>query len=143
MYRVFITGSCSRHIFFSPWHWNHFSSPGYPNCYLNNKDCTWLLETYDGYYIYLEFYNFHLQYGGSYCAYDFVEIYDGSSLSSPLVGRACGQLGQRFFFYSSGRFLLVRFHSDNSIQMPGFLAWYHADSYSKKSCSTFVFTFSV
>ena len=99
-------GSCWHRIEVRSYYWDHFKYPGNQSCYSNNKDCTWLLETTSGYYIRMEFYDFHLQYGSSYCPYDYVEIYDRNSPSHPLITRACGQLGG-FLFYSSGRFLLV------------------------------------
>ena len=130
-FALFITGPCSRHIYSNG---NYFYSPDFPSCYPNNQDCTWLLEAYNGQYIHLYFANFHLQYGGRHCPWDYVEIYDGSSRSSPLLVRACGQLeAWSFNLYSTGRFLLVRFHSDNSIQMPGFRIYHYSTSYSKRN----------
>ena len=126
-------GSCSRHIHSYFHWWRLFHSPDYPSCYPNNQDCTWLFEASYGRYVHLYFANFHLQYGGSHCPYDYVEIYDGNSFSSPLLTRVCGQLeAWTLNLYSSGRFLLVRFHSDSWIQMPGFGGYYYSTSYSKK-----------
>ena len=121
---------------FSYYHYGYFQSPGYP-CYPNNKDCSWLIETSYGGYIYLYFYQFHLQHGGSNCPWDFVEIYDGNTPWSPRITRACGQLAP-WGLYSSGRFLLIKFHSDGAVPMPGFSAYYYSTRYSKSCIVPFV-----
>ena len=92
--------------------------------------CTWLIEAPFGYHVYVNFYHFSLEYGGSNCPYDFLEIRDGNTLSSPLITKACGSLGY-FYMYSSGRFLLLRFRTDGSVQGAGFKVYYHTRSYRK------------
>ena len=92
--------------------------------------CTWLIEAPFGYYVYLSINHFSLEYGGSNCPYDFLEIRDGNTLSSPLITKACGSLGY-FYVYSSGRFLLLRFITDSSIQGAGFDVYYSTSSNSK------------
>ena len=92
--------------------------------------CTWLIEAPFGYHVYLYFYHFSLEYGGSYCPYDFLEIRDGNTLSSPLITKACGSLGY-FYMYSSGRFLLLRFRTDGRVQGAGFAGYYRTLSYRK------------
>ena len=92
--------------------------------------CTWLIEAPFGYHVYLYFYHFSLEYGGSYCPYDFLEIRDGNTLSSPLITKACGSLGY-FYMYSSGRFLLLRFRTDGRVQGAGFAGYYRTYSYRK------------
>lgn len=125
-----LKGSCYYHLNLL---WGSFASPNHPGCYPNDKYCTWLIEAPSGKYIYLYFSSFHLEYGSSYCPWDFVEIFDGNSeYSSSKIVRACGQLAP-WTVYSSGRFLLVKFYSDNIIMMPGFSAFYQAVSYSKRN----------
>ena len=92
--------------------------------------CTWLIEAPVSYYVYLYFYHFSLEYGGSSCPYDFLEIRDGNTLSSPLITKACGSLGY-FYLYSSGRFLLLRFRTDGIVQGSGFGGYYRAQIHSK------------
>ena len=121
-------GSCSRHI-----HLNNsvyfFSSPGYPSCYPNNQDCVWLFEARSQ-YVHLYVYKFNLEYGGSSCPYDYLEIRDGNSPSSPLLTRTCGSV-YYLSIYTSSRFLFLRFHSNGYTQMPGFYAYAYAVQYSK------------
>ena len=126
------TGSCSSYIHLTySYNYRYFRSPNYPSCYPNNKDCTWLIETNAYNYIYLAISSLNLEYGGSNCPNDYLEIRDGNSLSSPLITKMCGSRGYSSF-YSSGRFLLVRFVSDGYLQMPGFPAYCSATNYSKK-----------
>ncbi|XP_022794139.1 uncharacterized protein LOC111332922 isoform X2 [Stylophora pistillata] len=119
-------GNCFHHLNYS---YGSFESPGKPGCYPNNKECAWLLEAPVGRHVYLYFSSFHLEYGGSHCPWDYVTILDGNSLYSPVLFKACGQLSW-FGLYSSGRFLMVLFHSDGVIRMPGFYASFYATSYN-------------
>ena len=134
--KFLFTGSCKSYIHLTYHNYynsriHHFQSPNYPGCYPNNKDCTWLIETNAYNYIYLYIYALNLEYGGSNCPNDYLEIRNGSTLSSPLITKMCGSLGYSYF-YSSGRFLLVRFVSDGNLQMPGFRVYCAATNYSKK-----------
>ena len=130
------TGSCSSYILFTySNYWNsrtrYFQSPNHPNCYPNNKDCTWLIETTAYNYIYLQINQFNLEYGGGSCPNDYLEIRDGNTPSSPLITKMCGSVGYTYI-YSTGRFLLVRFVSNGYFQMPGFRAYCYAVRSSKK-----------
>ena len=135
------TGSCKSYIhltYHGYYSRNHyFQSPNYPGCYPNNKNCTWLIETNSYNYIYLYIYQLNLEYGGSNCPNDYLEIRDGNSLSSPLITKMCGSLGNTYL-YSSGRFLLVRFVSDGYLQMNGFRAICYALNHSKKILFLFI-----
>ncbi len=122
-----LTGSCYHHLNQPS---GYFASPHHPGCYPNDKYCTWLIEAPFGQYIYLYFFSFHLEYGTASCPWDFVEIFDGNSIYSHKIIRACGQLAP-WEVYSSGRFLLVQFFSDDIIMMPGFSATYQATPYRK------------
>ena len=135
--KFLFTGSCSSYInikyygsYSSPSHL--IQSPNYPGCYPNNKVCTWLIETNGYNYIELNIHQLNLEYGGSNCPNDYLEIRDGNTLSSPLITKMCGSLGYTYL-YSSGRFLLVRFVSDGYLQMNGFLADCYGVIYSKKN----------
>ena len=100
--------------------------------------CTWLIEAPFGYHVYLSISCFSLEYGRSNCPYDFLEIRDGNTLSSPLITKACGSLGF-LYIYSSGRFLLLRLRTDGSVQGAGFAAYYSTVSYRKGYIYSFDF----
>ena len=67
-----------------------------------------------------------------------MEIRDGSTLSSPLITKTCGSLGY-FHVYSSGRFLLLRFRTDGSVQAAGFAVYYSTVNYRKGYIYSFDF----
>ena len=82
------------------------TSPLYPNNYLNNADCTYIVSqqmgtyilisitdmdieyTTDNYDYYSEYPDYH-QFDGITC-YDYLEIRNGNSQDSELLGKYCG-----------------------------------------------------
>ena len=127
---LLFVGSCSSHIHLrSFYQYYYFSSPGSPSCYPNNQDCVWLFEA-PSHHVFLYVYNFNVEYGGGSCPYDYLEIRDGNSPSSPLINKTCGSL-YYMYIYTSSRFLFLRFHSNGYTQMPGFDAYCYATTYSK------------
>ena len=91
----------------------------------------WLFEA-PSYNIFLNVYKFNLEYGGGSCPYDYLEIRDGNSPSSPLITKSCGSLNS-LYIYTSSRFLFVRFHSNGYTRMPGFDAYCYASQGSKRN----------
>ncbi|KAM4036824.1 bone morphogenetic protein 1 isoform 2-T2 [Anomaloglossus baeobatrachus] len=100
----------------------HIQSPNYPDDYRPNKDCKWKLRVAEGYNIGIVFQSFEIERHDS-CAYDFLEIRDGDSETSPLIGRYCGY-DKPDDFKSSGNKLFIRFLSDGSINKAGFSLHY-------------------
>ena len=66
-----------------------FSSPNFPKTYPPHAKCEWLLEAPEGHYIQMKFIRFELE-KHAICKYDYLEIRDGSSKTSPQIGRYCG-----------------------------------------------------
>ncbi|XP_076373643.1 neuropilin and tolloid-like protein 2 [Tachypleus tridentatus] len=100
-----------------------FYSPHYPKKYPNNTDCIKQIEAPYGYYVVLDFRdNFHLE-ESTNCEYDYLEILDGPYGYSNLLGRYCGATYPPLT-QSSGRYLWLKFHSDDSIEYLGFKAVY-------------------
>uniref|UniRef100_A0A8C9MBM4 Scavenger receptor cysteine-rich domain-containing protein DMBT1 n=1 Tax=Panthera tigris altaica TaxID=74533 RepID=A0A8C9MBM4_PANTA len=102
----------------------HFSSPFYPGNYPNNAKCLWDIEVRNNYRVTVVFRDVQLE-GG--CNYDYIEVFDGPSHSSPLIARVCD--GARGSFTSSSNFMSIRFFSDGSITKRGF----QVDYYSRPS----------
>ncbi|XP_058975812.1 cubilin homolog [Musca domestica] len=100
-------------------------SPNWPNAYADNMNCTWVITAPLGYKIELKVQNFTLE---DECVGDFLEIRNGVSDSSPLIGRYCGnQIPSRIPSFGNG--LHVRFISDGSTQGSGFhLTWEQAET---------------
>lgn len=98
----------------------YFYSPGYPVYYSNNLDCIWVIGVPDNKLIALGFEEFDLE-GGDSCRLDYVEVRDGDSQNSPLIGRYCGTTAPMVVRGSSNKFW-VRFHSNGFITGKGFEA---------------------
>ncbi|KAM9301714.1 embryonic protein UVS.2-like [Gastrophryne carolinensis] len=102
-----------------------FSTPNYPSLYPSNMDCTWSISAPLGFVVSLNMTDFNVE-PKSTCIFDYVLAYDGAKTTSPLIGRYCGKTSLPSFT-STGNNLLVQFHSDDSVQLKGFLAKYAFD----------------
>jgi len=54
----------------------NFTSPGYPNDYPTNVNCTWEIQVPSGHVILLFFTSFNVEYNSGYVCSDFVDVYD-------------------------------------------------------------------
>ncbi|XP_014830968.1 PREDICTED: cubilin, partial [Poecilia mexicana] len=98
-----------------------FRSPYYPNPYPHNKVCEWVINQQEGYVVTLNFLSFDVE-GGS-CRFDFVEVRDGPSPSSPLLGKFCGdEIPPRL--QSTQKSMYIQFSTDSSVNNHGFEAAY-------------------
>ena len=103
-------------------------TPHYPNIYPSNAECTYIISQVNffttvfsggavqkyyilqdnGTFIVLNFLNFDLEYSSS-CSFDYLEIRDGDSEESPLLGKFCGDESRvPEFFHSSDNQLWMR-----------------------------------
>ncbi|XP_074837804.1 bone morphogenetic protein 1 isoform X3 [Carettochelys insculpta] len=96
----------------------HIQSPNYPDEYRPNKVCTWKITISEGFHVGLTFQSFEIERHDS-CAYDYLEIRDGSSESSSLIGRYCGY-DKPDDIKSTSNKLWMKFISDGSINKAGF-----------------------
>ncbi|KAM4618109.1 embryonic protein UVS.2-like [Discoglossus pictus] len=105
----------------------NFTTPGFPNNYPNSMDCVWSLsappgnkasyKTFAYFQIILCVAPFTLE-SSPGCSYDYFLVREGRSQK-----KRCG-VSPRLDITSSGRSLLVHFHSDSSVQAAGFQATY-------------------
>ena len=90
--------------------------------YLSNSDCSWLIspqtEEDSVTYIILEFDKFETELN-----HDVVTIYDGETISSPILGQFSGTINPGII-NSTGNKVLVTFQSDNSGTAPGWFISY-------------------
>ena len=65
------------------------TSPSYPNNYPDNADCVYTISQPTGTVIVLTFQSMNIEYEST-CDFDYLEIRDGNSGDSPLLGKLCG-----------------------------------------------------
>ena len=66
------------------------TSPSYPNNYPDNTDCIYTISQSAGTVILLNFLSMDIYIHYRTCGYDNLEIRDGPSGDSPLLGKLCG-----------------------------------------------------
>lgn len=99
---------------------NKIESPNYPQLYLPNKVCVWVISVPASYQVALEFYSFDLE-PNSVCRRDFIEVRDGDNAKSRLIGKYCGNALPPILASTSNR-MYIRFVSDGSGEGRGFSA---------------------
>ncbi|XP_064478916.1 mannan-binding lectin serine protease 1-like [Ornithodoros turicata] len=101
------------------------TSPNYPLQYPDNSTCWILINVRPGNVIVMRFKEIALEFDET-CSFDFVEIFDGPSEESPLLGKFCGN-SQKRVLRSIGNNVLIHFRSDDLLNNRGFLLEYEAD----------------
>ncbi|XP_071345470.1 inactive serine protease PAMR1 [Trachinotus anak] len=102
----------------------HIALESYPT----NARCEWRVQVQKGSGIELRFSLLSLE-SDHNCRYDYVEVRDGNDLSSPVIGRFCGdQLPPPI--KSSGNFLHILFTSDGYNNFDGFVLTFQESSVS-------------
>ncbi|TGZ60201.1 hypothetical protein CRM22_008660 [Opisthorchis felineus] len=101
------------------------TSPNYPEFYRSSKECIWQIVVPAGYSVALSFHSFQLEKHDT-CVYDYLEIRDGPSESSPLLKKLCGsQLPNPI--KSTNNIMFVKFVSDSSVEKQGFTATFQKE----------------
>ncbi|XP_055528454.1 cubilin homolog [Wyeomyia smithii] len=93
-------------------------SPGYPNDYPAGKQCEWVITVPKGQQIRLNVKNFTMEKHTS-CRFDGLEIRNGGTVSSPLIGKYCGTDDFDGIISFSNK-LYLKFYSDSSRNYQGF-----------------------
>lgn len=99
-----------------------FASPGFPRS-LPNKVCDWRISMTPGERISLNFTAFDLRRTSSKCKDEYVEVRDGHSRTSPLIGKYCGRKKPPAI-WSSGSRMWIRYSSGQTATRQGFKATY-------------------
>ncbi|XP_035743302.1 cubilin-like [Vespa mandarinia] len=97
-------------------------SPGSLSSYQANINCEWKIQLRPGEKIQITWQKFSLEESTS-CNFDAVEIYDGDSTNSPLIGRYCGDIIPPTLKSSSNNMVII-FTSDWSFETEGFSLFY-------------------
>uniref|UniRef100_A0A3P8ND94 Neuropilin n=1 Tax=Astatotilapia calliptera TaxID=8154 RepID=A0A3P8ND94_ASTCA len=125
-YEVFKTGpECSRN-FTAPS--GVIKTPGFPEKYPNNLECTFMIFAPKMTEIVVEFDSFDMEPDttpppGALCRYDWLEIWDGFPAVGPHIGRYCGQTSPGRVISYTG-ILSMTITTDNAIAREGFSANY-------------------
>ncbi|TTX39227.1 CUB and zona pellucida-like domain-containing protein 1 [Bagarius yarrelli] len=109
--------SCGGHLYGS----GSISSPYYPNYYHDNAYCVWQLSAPAGQTVFLSFQDVDLE---RCCNCDYVNMYDGPSTASRLIGKLCHNDTNQLDFQSSSSYMTVLFRSDYSGVGRGFKAYF-------------------
>lgn len=93
--------------------------------YSDNNDSYFVISAQGAATITLTFNEFNVQPGGgNNCIYDFLEVYDGAGLNSPLIGRYCNSNPPPSTLTNTGDKLTIRFVSNGGVNWDGFrIAW--------------------
>ncbi|XP_055944726.1 cubilin-like isoform X2 [Argiope bruennichi] len=100
------------------------SSPYYPDSYPAHAQCIYDIRLDPGNLVNVSFHYMDIE-AHLDCRYDYLEVRDGDSESSPLIGRICGYR-QPENIISTYNSLWMRFETDGSVQNRGFYAEYNA-----------------
>ncbi|XP_031635550.1 dorsal-ventral patterning protein tolloid-like [Contarinia nasturtii] len=95
-------------------------SPNYPQMYLPNKECIWRITVPPTYQVAMEFHSFDLEVHST-CRNDFIEVRDGDSVKSRLIGKYCGNSLPPILASTKNK-MYIRFVSDESTSARGFSA---------------------
>ncbi|XP_064635870.1 tolloid-like protein 1 [Lineus longissimus] len=96
------------------------TSPNYPDYYKPSKECIWKITVQEGYSVALRIQSLEIE-NHDNCVYDYLEVRDGHSDDSALIGRFCGYKMPDDIKSTSNK-LYVKFVSDGSVQKAGFVA---------------------
>jgi hypothetical protein len=119
-----LCGSTSLSAFYG--YMNSLISPGYPNAYVSNLDCQWIIRSdSSSYVIVLNLLDFTLE----SLNYDNLTIYDGPSSSSPVIQTLGGTVPASQFI-STGSSLTLVFQTDDSGNYKGFNFQYQSQQKS-------------
>lgn len=94
------------------------SSPNYPNNYLRDLECVWILKSSVGNRISLNFINFELE-EEEFCNEDYVEVREQDSVG-PILGIFCGSNLPKNV--TTGSSLWIKFRSNSIGSAKGFTA---------------------
>ncbi|KAL0985653.1 hypothetical protein UPYG_G00160020 [Umbra pygmaea] len=126
-YEVYKTGSdCSRNF---TSHTGIIESPGFPDKYPHNLECSFIIIVPPAMDVTLTFMTFDLENdplpgGEGDCKYDWLEVWDGLPQVGPLIGRYCGTKIPPEITSSTG-ILSLSFHTDMAVAKDGFSARYN------------------
>ncbi|KAL2083425.1 hypothetical protein ACEWY4_021198 [Coilia grayii] len=103
-------------------------SPGWPGFYKDSLNCEWVIEARKDHAVKITFDRFQTEVN-----YDTLEVRDGPSNSSPLIGEYQGTQAPRFLI-STSNYMYLLFTTDNSRSSVGFQIRYESIMMETDSC---------
>lgn len=98
-------------------------SPNFPNSYEPDLDCSWVITANRGEQIQLNITDFVLE--NNKCQYDYLEIRNGKTFNSPIIGTYCGmEIPRQIISHTNN--LYLHFKSDSSRSYSGFQIFWEA-----------------
>ncbi|GAB4378145.1 MAG: hypothetical protein Kow0075_07710 [Salibacteraceae bacterium] len=92
--------------------------------YLDQTDSYITIEPCGAASLTITFDHFNLESGGQSCQYDFLEVYDGPSMNSPLIGKYCNSNLPPATISATGSSLTIRMYADAGLNYSGFeISW--------------------
>ncbi len=104
-----------------------FDSGGENGNYDNNETFITVIEPPFASQIFLSFPTFDVEEEVN-CDYDYIEVYDGNSLTAPLIGRYCNGTPPPNMIISTGGALTIKFYSDISVNLQGYEYMWNCNS---------------
>ncbi|XP_078578540.1 ovochymase-like isoform X1 [Branchiostoma floridae x Branchiostoma japonicum] len=101
-----------------------FTSPGYPNNYQNNQQCSWKITVAPEKIVAINFEAMDIE-NHHRCGYDALVVYDGPTSAFPEAGRRCGSNKDQIL--TTGHEVFLSLTSDGSITGSGFSASFRAE----------------
>ncbi|XP_050336908.1 cubilin homolog [Bactrocera neohumeralis] len=103
-------------------------TPSWPSNYDDSMDCTWVISAPLGHKIELVVQNFSVETTSEICNDDYLEIRNGKSSTSPLIGKFCGStIPARLPSFTN--YLYLHFVSDSYISDKGFfITWQQTET---------------
>ncbi|XP_067664498.1 cubilin-like [Haliotis asinina] len=96
----------------------YFVSPGYPDGYDSDLDCTWVIVALDQLYVQLDVIDSEIEGPDPSCSNDSVTVYGSMNFSSTALGTFCGNATPTYTSPNHG--LFVKFKTDDVIEDKGF-----------------------
>ncbi|XP_046376177.1 cubilin-like isoform X2 [Haliotis rufescens] len=101
------------------------TTPGYPNMYQNEARCRWIIAAPGENKVQMRVIHSNIE-TQLFCRHDWARVLDGNSLTSPKLGTFCGFRTPSY--NSTGRYLLIEFHSDSTRTFKGFKIQYTTEA---------------
>ncbi|XP_078495993.1 cubilin isoform X4 [Ciona intestinalis] len=111
----------------------YYSASTHPANNPHNTDCYYQINGESTFnVIKVDFTSFSLE-ANANCAYDYVAVYEGPSVTSRLIAKYCGTKNS-FSVSGRGQYMYMHYHTDNSVHSTGFQFRFSVSASATPSC---------